>query len=113
MFIADEKGNLTIGGFGGTSQNVVKRAMKSFEYPVIGGITGHVFGTGEGVVVNDVLKEKRYRAIKGWQAGSEMCVAIREGARILGIVDVENSSRNVFTHNDFMALESWQAFWLV
>lgn len=106
VFIADEKGNLTIGGFGGASQNVVKRAMKSFEYPVIGGITGHVFETGESMVVNDVLQDKRYRSIKGWQAGSEMCVAIHEGAKILGIIDVESSSRNAFTHNDFIALES-------
>lgn len=106
VFIADEKGNLTIGGFGGASQSVVKRAMKSFEYPLIGGITGHVFETGQGLLVNDVLEDKRYRAIKGWQAGSEMCVAIREGGTILGIIDVESSSHNAFTHNDFMALES-------
>jgi signal transduction histidine kinase len=106
VFIADDKGELTIGGFGGTSQNVVKRAMQSFEYPLSGGITGHVFETGESVVVNDVLQDKRYRSIKGWQAGSEMCVAIREGEKILGIVDVESSSRNAFTHNDFIAMES-------
>ena len=106
VFIADEKGDLTIGGFGGTSQNVVKRAMKSFEYPLIGGITGHVFETGDSLVVNDVLQDNRYRSIKGWQAGSEMCVAIREGEKILGIVDVESSSRNAFTHNDFIAMES-------
>ncbi len=106
VFIADEQGNLTISGFGGASQSVVKRAMKSFEYPVISGITGHVFKTGESVVVNDVLLDDRYRSIKGWQAGSEMCVAIRDGVKILGILDVESSSRNAFTHNDFMALES-------
>jgi signal transduction histidine kinase len=106
VFIADEKGDLTIAGFGGTSQNVVKRAMKSFEYPLSGGITGHVFETGEGLVVNDVLQDKRYRSIKGWQAGSEMCVAIRDGENVLGIIDVESSSRNAFTHNDFIALES-------
>jgi signal transduction histidine kinase len=106
VFIADEKGDLTIGGFGGTSQNVVKRAMKTFEYPVIGGITGHVFETGESIVVNDVTRDHRYRSIKGWQAGSEMCVAIRDGEKILGIIDVESSSRNAFTHNDFIALES-------
>jgi signal transduction histidine kinase len=106
VFIADEKGDLTIAGFGGTSQSVVKRAMKSFEYPLSGGITGHVFETGEGLVVNDVLQDNRYRSIKGWQAGSEMCVAIRDGENVLGIVDVESSSRNAFTHNDFIALES-------
>ncbi len=106
VFIADDRGDLTIGGFGGTSQKVVQRAMKSFEYPLSGGITGHVFETGESIVVNDVLQDNRYRSIKGWQAGSEMCVAIREGEKILGIVDVESSSRNAFTHNDFMAMES-------
>ncbi len=106
VFIADENGDLTISGFGGTSQNVVKRAMKSFEYPVSGGITGLVFGTGESMVVNDVLQDSRYRSVKGWQAGSEMCVAIRDGENILGIVDVQSSSQNAFTHNDFIALES-------
>jgi signal transduction histidine kinase len=106
VFIADDTGNLTIGGFGGASQQVVKRAMKSVAYPVIGGITGHVFETGEGIVVNDVLHDERYHPIKGWQAGSEMCVAIREGMKILGIIDVESSSRNAFTQNDFIALES-------
>jgi two-component system NtrC family sensor kinase len=35
-----------------------------------------------------------------------LCVAIREGTKVLGIIDVESSSRNSFTHNDFMALES-------
>ncbi|MBN2117643.1 MAG: GAF domain-containing protein [Anaerolineales bacterium] len=106
VFIADENGDLTIGGFGGTSQNVVRRAMKSFEYPVSGGITGIVFETGESMVANDVLQDSRYRSVKGWQAGSEMCVAIREGEKILGIIDVQSSSQNAFTHNDFIALES-------
>jgi signal transduction histidine kinase len=106
VFIADEFGKLTIGGFGGASQNVVKRAMKSIEYPLIGGLTGHVFETGQGILVNDVLQDERYTPIKGWQAGSELCVAIREGTKVLGIIDVESSSRNSFTHNDYMALES-------
>jgi len=106
VFITDERGELTISGFGGTSQNVVKRAMKAFEVPASGGITGIVFETGESMVVNDVLQDARYRSIKGWQAGSEMCVAIRDGGKIIGIIDVESSSRNAFTHNDFIAFES-------
>jgi signal transduction histidine kinase len=106
VFIADEFGKLTIGGFGGASQNVVKRAMKSIEYPLIGGLTGHVFETGQGALVNDVFQDERYTPIKGWQAGSELCVPIRDGSKVLGIIDVESSSRNSFTHNDYMALES-------
>jgi len=106
VFIADDSGNLTIGGFGGSTQNVVKRALNSVEYPLIGGITGQVFATGEGILLNDVLKDDRYTPIKGWQAGSEMCVSIRDGSKILGIIDVESSTRNAFTQNDFIALES-------
>ena len=106
VFVADETGKLTIGGFGGASQNVVKRARKSVEYPLIGGIAGHVFETGQGVLVNDVLQDERYIPVKGWQAGSEMCVPIRDASKVLGIIDVESSSRNAFTHNDFISLES-------
>ena len=106
VFVADDEGNLNIGGFGGSSPNVVKRAMKSVEYPLSGGITGHVFETGQGVLVNDVLQDERYTPIRGWQAGSEMCVPIRDASKVLGIIDVESSSRNAFTHNDFIALES-------
>ncbi len=106
VFIADETGKLTIGGFGGSSQNVVKRAIKSVEYPLIGGITGHVFRIGQGVLVNDVLQDENYTPVKGWQAGSEICVPIRDGSKVLGIIDVESSSRNAFTHNDYIALES-------
>ena len=106
IFIADETGQLTIGGFGGASQNVVKRAMKSIEYPLTGGITGHVFETGQGVLVNDVLQDDRYLPVRGWQAGSEMCVPIRDASKVFGIIDVESSMRNAFTHNDYIALES-------
>ena len=106
VFIADNNNKLTIGGFGGESQNIVKRAMNSVEYPLSGGITGHVFETGKGELVNDVLQDDRYSPIRGWQAGSEMCVAIQGAEKVLGIIDVESSSRNAFTQNDFIALES-------
>lgn len=106
VFIADESGKLTIGGFGGSSHNVVKRAIKSVAYPLSGGIIGHVFESGQGVLVNDVLQDEHYTPVRGWQAGSEMCVPIRDGTKVLGIIDVESSSRNAFTHNDYIALES-------
>lgn len=106
VFIADADGKLTIGGFGGASQNVVKRAMNSIEYPLSGGITGYVFETGQGELVNDVFQDDRYLPVRGWQAGSEISVAIHDGTKVLGIIDVESSSRNAFTQNDFLALES-------
>lgn len=106
VLIADENGSLTIGGFGGVSPKVVRRAMKSIIYPLRGGIAGHVFESGRGVLVNDVLQDERYTPIRGWQAGSEMCVPIRDASQVLGVINVESSSRNAFTHNDYLALES-------
>jgi signal transduction histidine kinase len=106
VFLADENGNLTIGGFGGVSQNVIKRAMKSVTYPLRGGISGYVFESGRGLLVNDVLQDERYTPIKGWQAGSEMCVPIRNTLNVLGVINVESSARNAFSQNDYLALES-------
>ncbi len=106
VFLADENGRLTIGGFGGVSQKVIKRAIKSVAYPLRGGISGYVFESGRGVLVNDVLQDERYMPIKGWQAGSEMCVPIRDASKVLGIINVESSLRNAFSQNDYIALES-------
>jgi signal transduction histidine kinase len=69
-------------------------------------MTGYDCETGEGVLVHDVVQDERYSPIRGGLAGSEMCVAIMDGTKVLGIIDVEASSRNAFTQNDFMALES-------
>lgn len=106
VFIADDQGLLTIRGFGGASRDLVQRAVRSFEYPVRNGISGYVFESGESLMINDASQDERYRSIKGWQAGSQMCVAIRDGAKILGVIDVESRLRYAFTHNDFIALES-------
>jgi two-component system NtrC family sensor kinase len=35
-----------------------------------------------------------------------MCVALKDGNRILGFIDVESSERNAFTNNDLLAMES-------
>jgi two-component system NtrC family sensor kinase len=67
---------------------------------------GHVFFTGEKVLVNDTLLDKRYKLVPGWEAGSEMCVALKDGERILGFIDVESSQRNAFSNNDLLAIES-------
>ena len=70
------------------------------------GITKHVMTTGESVLVNDVSRSPLYRPLEGWDAGSELCVALKDGERIIGIMDIESSAKNAFGQNDFMALES-------
>jgi len=93
-------------GFGGSQGQAVQNKLKMEEFTNGGGITGHVFLTGENVLVNDTLLDKRYKVVPGWDAGSEMCVALKDGDRVLGFIDVESSLRNAFSNNDLLAIES-------
>jgi signal transduction histidine kinase len=47
-----------------------------------------------------------YKPLHGWGAGSELCVALKDGDRVLGIIDVESSQQNAFNNNDLLAMES-------
>ncbi len=93
-------------GFGGTRAALVQRALQFESFIVNDGITGHVFQTGDSVLVNDTSQDDLYQPLRGWDAGSEMCVALKDGDRILGIIDVESGQRNAFTNNDLLAIES-------
>ena len=93
-------------GFGGSRGQVVQNAVEVEGYTIGDGITGYVFNTGESVLVNDTLLDKRYKVVPGWDAGSEMCVALKDGNRVLGYIDVESSQRNAFSNNDLLAIES-------
>ena len=66
----------------------------------------HVSRTGESVLINDTKQDQLYKALKGWEARSEICVALKDGGDILGIIDVESREQNAFTHNDLIAMES-------
>ena len=93
-------------GFGGSRGEQLQNALQPEDFSVRGGIPGHVFYTGENVLVNNTGADERYRPIHGWEAGSEMCVALKDGGRVLGFIDVESSQRNAFSNNDLLALES-------
>ena len=42
----------------------------------------------------------------GLSAGSELCVALKDGDRVLGLIDAQSSHPNAFTNNDLLAMES-------
>jgi signal transduction histidine kinase len=96
----------TILGIGGTRADVVLRALDESEPVVNGGIVGRVLESGESVLANDTSHDPYYKPLKGWDAGSEICVAIKDNERTLGVIDVESSLVNSFTQNDLLALES-------
>jgi len=106
VMLATENPQSPVVGFGGSRGSLVRRLLRPEAFAAGAGITGHVLYTGENVLVNDTSQDKLYKKLEGWEAGSEMCVALKQGDRILGFIDVESSQRNAFTNNDLLAMES-------
>lgn len=109
ILLVDEEKRATVCGAGGSRAPASKSLLSEFSYLVDnerGGITRQVLVTGESMLVNDVSQSPLYRSIEGWDAGSELCVPLKDGERVMGLMDIESSSKNAFGQNDFMALES-------
>ena len=109
ILLVDEDMKTAVCGAGGSRAPSVEQLLSELSYPVDdgkGGITKHVLVTGESILINDVSQSPIYRPLKGWDAGSELCVGLKDGERIIGIMDIESSTKNAFGQNDFMALES-------
>jgi signal transduction histidine kinase len=106
ILLMDEERRMIIQGIGGTQSETVKRALGGREFLSSSGITGHVSRTGESILVNDTRQEKLHAPLKGWEARSEICVPLKDGENILGIIDVESREQNAFSHNDLISIES-------
>ena len=106
ILLLDDEGKFSIQGIGGTQSETVTRALDGREFLASNGITGRVLQTGESILINDTKQEKLYLPLKGWEARSEICVALKDGENILGIIDVESREQNAFSHNDLIATES-------
>lgn len=106
VMLVGETADAPILGFGGSRGELVQNALRADDFTGAAGITGHVFNTGESMLVNDTGQDQRYKSLHGWDVGSEMCVPLKDGDRILGFIDVESSQRNAFTNNDLLAMES-------
>ena len=110
ILLVDRNNELKINGISGVAAPHIKAVLETFENPATGGITGYVYKTGNSIMVDDVTKHQEYLPVPEWDAGSEICVALREGERVLGVIDVESSTKNAFNHNDLLALESLAGF---
>ncbi|MBI5354284.1 MAG: GAF domain-containing protein [Chloroflexi bacterium] len=106
IFLFDENRKFSIQGLGGTHAETVRHALAGVELILVDGVMSHVSKTGESILVNDTRQDQLYKPLKGWEARSEICVALKDGETILGIIDVESLKENAFTQNDLMAMES-------
>ena len=67
--------------------------------PLGAGIVPWVFEHGEPLLVSDVRREKRYRAMRR-TTRSELCVPLRTHKCIIGVINVESDRPNAFTSQD-------------
>lgn len=64
-------------------------------------ISAQVYRTGELINVPDVSKESLYHPGRpGWDGRSELCVPVRVGDRILGVLNAESRQLNRFSQDD-------------
>jgi len=106
VMLVNDGGKSPILGMGGSRAVVIRRELEREEFLAQDGITGRVFNTGENILVNDAAHNDLYKPLRGWNAGSEICVALKDGDRVMGIIDVESSQQNAFSNNDLIAMES-------
>lgn len=77
--------------------------------PLGQGVTGRVAATGKPLLVHDVRKEPGYIAMDP-AVRSELCVPLKAGGRILGVVNVESSRENRFSEHDLETLSTLAGF---
>ncbi|HSS99011.1 MAG TPA: GAF domain-containing protein [Terriglobales bacterium] len=75
------------------------RDIKAPPIPLGEGITGLVAATGEPMRVKDVTIEPKYISLDP-RVRSEMCVPIKLGERVLGVLDVESHKTDAFNKAD-------------
>jgi GAF domain-containing protein len=70
-----------------------------------GGITNWVAGNGESVRIGHVADDPRYRGLRDG-IRSELCVPLRAGGEIIGVLNTETTRRDAYTAADEQFLET-------
>jgi PAS domain S-box-containing protein len=76
--------------------------------PIVGkeGISGWVAGTGESLIVPDVMKDVRFIPSKIDRTRSETAIPIKIKEQVIGVIDVESDQVNGFDESDLVVLQS-------
>ncbi len=109
IVLVDERDDASLCGISGSRAPSAQAILEELTLPMKEGMQSvpqRVLQTGESLLVNDVRRSALYHPFRDWQAGSELCIALKEGERVIGLLDIESSALNAFGQNDLMALES-------
>lgn len=71
------------------------------------GMMGRCVRTGEVALANDVTQDPDYFQLEGLEvSGSEICVPIKVGDQVCGVLNVESDQLNAFDENDVVAIQT-------
>ena len=82
-----------------------KERVRAFDIRLGRGITGWVAQTGESLRVGDVRQDPRYIAVRT-EMMSELCVPMKIGDRVIGVINVESVRLNAYSEADQRLLET-------
>lgn len=104
IYLLDEDRNLLIqkAAFGPKTPKF-HQIVNPLEIPVGEGITGSVALSGKAEIVNDTSADPRY-IVDDIRRLSEITVPIKEGDKVLGIIDCEHSKKGFFTQRHLFIL---------
>jgi len=76
--------------------------------PIVGkeGISGWAAGSGESLIVPDVLRDARFIPSKNDQTRSETAIPIKIKGQVIGVIDVESDRVDGFDESDLVVLQS-------
>jgi GAF domain-containing protein/ActR/RegA family two-component response regulator/anti-sigma regulatory factor (Ser/Thr protein kinase) len=103
LFLADESGReLILKNYYGKSVNLVQ---PGYRHKTGIGMVGKAAESGKTILCNDVTREPSYiPAIS--DTLSELCVPIKSGKTVVGVLDVESFNRDMFSQQDVAVLET-------
>ncbi len=70
------------------------------------GISAAVVRSGQAINVPDTAQDARYIPLPDWSSRSELCVPIKVGQRVMGVLNVESAEADHFTSADQQLLQT-------
>lgn len=80
-----------------------------YQLPADKGLVGYVATSRQHLLVNHVRQDARYFSPPGQPSdpiGSELCVPIKQGDRLFGVLDVQNVRENAYDRDDLGVMET-------
>ncbi len=103
--VDEERGDLTIPAIAGVFEG---EGPSDYRQTLDVGILGWTARTGQSVLANDVSQDPHY--VPGFLEDdltkSELCVPLKLGDRIIGVLDVQDTQLNAFDKTDLTTLET-------